>query len=98
MPVTIPRPSRRRLSRRTTRTPITDDDATYAQVHEQLYEAAHLISRASRSLRATQRRRLGFSLQLVGDEIHDHIRQLPDSVVAPPPAGSHRSRRTPADR
>jgi len=98
MLVTIPRPSRHRLGRRTAHTPITDEDATYAEVYEQLYEAAHLISRASRQLRATPRRRLGFTLQLVGDEIHDHIRQLPDSVVAPPPTGPHRFRRAPADR
>jgi hypothetical protein len=97
MLVTIPRSSRRRLSRRTAHTPIADEDATYAEVYEQLYEAAHLISRASRQLRTTQRRRLGFALQLVGDEIHDHIRQLPDSTVARPPLGSHRFRCDPAD-
>lgn len=66
------------------------EEPTYHEVYEMLSEAAHLVSRAGRKLRCAQQSHAGFALQSVVDEIHEHIRQLPPSVLDQTAAPRHR--------
>jgi len=92
MTVAIRRAARRpipRPFRKTTASPVNQGDTPpYREVYEMLYEAAHLVTRASRELRNVSQNDIGFALQDVANELHEHIRQLPEpsrhQSLAPP--------------
>lgn len=76
-------PTMVQMPRKPTRTPaqaIIHEDPAYRDAYELLFEAAHLVTQASRELRGVHETEAGFALQALADEIHAHIRQLPASA------------------
>lgn len=55
------------------------DEAALQEAYEMLAEAAHLVARAGRELRAAGDRELGVEVAGQADLIHDQIRKLPSA-------------------